>query len=125
MKFTKHQIIVLLLVLLLMGSTFIGIPLNGGDKGWLYINGIFRDFVAGNPIQNYSFLHVLVLLSTIVLYLMPLFIVSAYRNKIIIVVPAMYLVLTILTFPLFIFLCIPFILCWILLISVATRRTMQ
>ncbi len=122
MIFTKEKIAGPILILLLIASTFIGVPLNGGDKGWLCINGSFRDFVSGNSMQNYSFLQVLILIWTFVLYLMPIFLGSTYRNTIIIFVPAIYLVLTLLSFPLLIFLCIPFIVCWIILIRVALKK---
>lgn len=62
MNALTHKIVFLTLTLLLIASTFIGISLNGGDKGWLYINYLFRDFVNGHSIMDYTFLRILTLL---------------------------------------------------------------
>lgn len=116
MKITKNESTILIISLLLIASTCIGVSLNGGDKGWFYLNGAFRDFISGKWDRTVNNLEVLLLISTIALYLMPLFILSKYKRRIFIVVPAVYMVLTLISFPFYIILLIPFILLWIALI---------
>ena len=112
---------ILFFSLLLIASTFIGIPLNGGDKGWLYINGFFREFIAGDWNVFDEPLYILVLISTVVLYLTPFFFLSKYRKKIFMIIPGIYLLLTLISFPLFIFLLIPFILVWVILLTAVKK----
>ena len=125
MNAITHKIIFLTLTLLLIASTFIGIPLNGGDKRWLYINYLFRDFVNGHSIIDYTSLHILTLLWTFILYLMPLFVFSSHRKKIVLLVPLVYLILTCLSMPLIIFLYIPFVLIWIILVLFVSKRSLK
>ena len=117
----NNEITILLLTVLLIASTFIGVPLNGGDKGWIYLNGPFIDFVAGRWLSTYSLLSILIIMWTIVLYLVPFFMDSTYRDKIVIIVPAVYLILTVISFLPLIILCIPFIVCWVILMRVVLR----
>jgi len=121
MKSSDAIATILFFSLLLIASTFIGIPINGGDKGWLYLNGFFREFIAGNWRMFDNPLYILVLISTLMLYLTPFFFLSKYRKKMFIIVPGVYLMLTLISFPLFIFLLIPFILLWIILLTAVNR----
>ncbi len=122
MKTSKGDFKIQLLSLLLIATTFIGISINGGDKGWIRVNGVFIDFIAGRWMSEYSLLAIFIVLSTIILYLMPLLMGSPYRYKVVIFVPSIYLVLTVISFPPLIILCIPFIVCWFILISAVRKR---
>ncbi len=121
MKSIDDKITLLILTFLLIACTFIGVSLNGGDKGNLYLNGFFRDFIALRWDVFRDSFYILVLISTICLYLIPLFFLSKHRKKIFIIVPLIYLLLTLISFPLFIILLIPFILVWIILILVTVN----
>lgn len=121
MKSSDAVVTVIFFTLLLIASTFIGIPINGGDKGWLYVNGFFREFIAGNWTMFDNTLYILVLISTLMLYLTPFFFLWKFRKEMFVIVPGAYLLLTLISFPLFIFLLIPFILLWIILLTAVNR----
>ncbi len=91
MKINGSEITIFTIILLLITSTFVGIPLNGGEKGWVFLNGIFRDVLSGYKIPK-DFLSVSTLLATIALYLLPLFVISKYRKTLFIYIPLIYLV---------------------------------
>ena len=113
---SKKEREILIITLLLIASTFIGVPLNGGDKGWIYINWVFREFVMSNKTFEYNLINNFVLAITIVFYTLHFYIKSIYRKQIFIVLPIFYFVFVLLSFPFFIFLFIPFIIIYIILI---------
>ena len=113
---------VLILIILLIASTFIGIPINGGDKGWMFLNQVFRDFVMRNKGFEYSLINIYALVSTFILYAMPFFRNSIYDKQIYIALPLLYLIITFLYFPLLFTLFIPFIIIWIILLWTVYER---
>lgn len=123
MKFNYHKSIQFILLIALITSTYTGISLNGGEKGWIYINGLLRDFftVQFEIFQNTSSYWAIIntsilLLINILLYFCP---VLAFTDKFnrtgTIYIPAAYLVLNLISFPLLIFLFIPYVLIWLVL----------
>lgn len=120
MKTIDSKVAVVFTTLVLVASTFIGIPLNGGDKGWVFFNFVFRDFISGNSIDSAQPLHILLLIWTCLLYLMPILVFTKYRKPVVKFIPLVYLVLTFFTISIFITLGIPFLIIWIgLMIAVA------
>jgi hypothetical protein len=102
MVLLKKESEILILSILLIATTFIGVPLNGGDKGWIYINWVFREFVMRNKTFEYTLVNVFVLVFTFILYTLPLYIKSIYRKQIFIVIPLFYFIVVLLSFPFFI-----------------------
>lgn len=115
-KSVKHLIVSILLI----ASTFVGVSLNGGEKGWIFVNGPFRDFLSGNHngLENHlrEILYVLLIIFSVLLFVMPFFLWTRYRKQIIAFIPPLYLLLTIAYFPLVTLLCIPFLIVWVCLL---------
>lgn len=104
-----------ILSLVLAATTFIGVPLNGGYKGWIYVNDAFRLFITGNFQGENLYalsLHILLVIFTMALYLMPILVFVFNNHKLITYMPLAYLLLTLLYFPYLIILCIPFLILW-------------
>lgn len=123
MKFNYYKSIQFILLIFLIASTYIGIPLNGGEKGWIYVNGLLRDFftMQFEIFQNTSsywaiFNTSIILIINIALYFCPCMIFTVKFNRTgTIYIPAAYLVLNLIYFPLLIFLFIPYVLIWLVL----------
>jgi len=114
-----RRVEIAILSLFLSATTFIGVPLNGGDKGWVYVNDAFRSFINGNfNDDNFYglFLQALLAISTIVLYLLPIMVFGFSNQKLILYVPLIWLLLTLWYFPLMLMLCIPFLIVWVVML---------
>jgi len=104
-----------ILSVVLAAATFVGVPLNGGDKGWLYVNDAFRSFIVGNFRNENAYaliIQILLMVSSVALYLMPILVFVINNRKLTLYVPLIYLLLTFLYFPHLIILCVPFIFIW-------------
>lgn len=104
-----------ILSVVLAAATFVGVPLNGGDKGWLYVNDAFRSFIVGNFRNENAcalIIQILLVVSSVALYLMPILVFVINNRKLTFYVPLIYLLLTFLYFPHLIILCVPFIFIW-------------
>ncbi|RDC54895.1 hypothetical protein DU508_18940 [Pedobacter chinensis] len=118
-KFNYYRSIQFLLILLLIPTTYIGIPLNGGRKGWIYVNSLLRDFysdwssffVNENSILFIS-INFFILLINILLYSSPILVFTKYNKMGSMYIPTIYLILTIAYFPLMVILLIPYIFIW-------------
>ena len=128
MKDLKRSIVVLILSLLLIGSTFLGVSLNGGDKGWIYVNGPFRDFLNGITVKlspTWQVIRVMLIGWSLVLLLMPILVLTKLQRLGLRYVPPIYLLLTIAYFPLSTPLCIPFSIVWIVAIYYLNSQRKQ
>lgn len=121
-KFNYYRSTQFILILLLIATTYIGIPINGGEKGWIYVNGLLQYFYAKQfrifhnmPSILYSFFTFSVLLINVLLYITPIFIFTKYNKIGSIYIPTIFLLLTLAYFPLMIILLIPYILIWLAL----------
>ena len=113
---SKTSFTLIILSILLIGSTWIGLPLNGGDKGWIYVNGPFRDFLHGihyNLPPIWEILRVALIGWSVVLFITPLLMLTNYKRIVMYAVPAIYLLLSVAYSPLTAPLCIPFLGIWI------------
>lgn len=102
---------------IIISTTYIGIPINGGDKGWIYVNGVLRDFFTshwGNLIfRNHFFesaINIISLFINITIYLCPILVFTKQNKIAVIYIPVIYLIVTLIYFPLMIILLIPYIL---------------
>ncbi|MGN7988132.1 hypothetical protein ACTJKC_12375 [Pedobacter sp. 22226] len=124
----KHTV-QFLLVLLLILTTYIGIPLNGGDKGWIYVNGIFRDYLANRTYFLMSSVHFsvfdfFVFISNIFLYLAPVLVFTRLNKIGAIYIPSTFLIFSLIYFPLMVILLVPYLVIWIALLMYS-RRTLD
>ncbi|RZK74999.1 MAG: hypothetical protein EOO85_14440 [Pedobacter sp.] len=113
---SKISFTLVIFSILLIASTWIGIPLNGGDKGWIYVNGPFRDFVYGihyNLTPIWEILRIVLIGWNVVLFITPLLILTKYKRIVMHAVPAIYLLLSVVYSALIAPLCIPFLAIWI------------
>jgi hypothetical protein len=128
-KFNYKRTVQFVLALLLIPTTYIGIPLNGGDKGWIYVNSVLRDYFANrtsilmSPV-HFSVFDFFVFISNILLYITPILVFTRLNKVGAIYIPTLFLILTLIYFPLMVILLIPYILIWIALL-VYSRRTLD
>ena len=123
-KSSERSIILVVIGVLLVASTFIGVSLNGGEKGWIYVNAPLRDFLSGHQPKVPLLWHVIYIILigwNIILFLLPVLIVTRFGKWSVIIIPPIYLLLTITYFPLVAPLCIPFFLLWIVALVVFHR----
>lgn len=119
-----YRSIQIIILLFLIASTYIGIPLNGEEKGWIHVNGVLRDFCNGHfnifdkrNITWYQLILIANLLTNMLLYICPFLVLTdKYSKAGAIYIPAIYLILSIFSLVIFIFLCIPYILIWLVLV---------
>ncbi|MDN3585193.1 hypothetical protein QWY86_00835 [Pedobacter aquatilis] len=123
-SFSYYRSIQIILLIFLIASTYIGIPLNGGEKGWVYVNGLLRDFYKEqfaifHEINSswVSFITIATLVTNIMLYICPFLVLTDKYNKLgVIYIPITFLILSVFCLSIFIFLCIPYILIWLVLV---------
>ncbi|WP_293309347.1 hypothetical protein [Pedobacter sp. UBA5917] len=125
-KFNYKRTVQFLLALLLIPTTYIGIPLNGGDKGWIYVNGVLRDYYVHRTSflissVNFSVFEFFVLIGNMLLYIAPILIFTRINKIGAVYIPTLFLVLTLIYFPLMIILFIPYVLIWIALLIYSKR----
>jgi len=128
-KFNYKGTVQFLLVLLLIPTTYIGIPLNGGDKGWIYVNSVLRDYFANRTSFLISSVHFsvfdfFVFISNILLYMAPILVFTRLNKIGAVYIPTAFLILTLIYFPLMVILFIPYILIWVALL-VYSRHTLD
>ncbi|QNN41096.1 hypothetical protein [Pedobacter roseus] len=128
-KFNYKRTIQFLLTLLLIPTTYIGIPLNGGDKGWIYVNSVLRDYFANRTSFLISSVHFsvfdfFVFISNILLYIAPVLVFTRLNKIGAVYIPTAFLILTLIYFPLMVILLIPYILIWVALL-VYSRHTLD
>ena len=122
----KDRIIFVILTVLLVASTFIGVPLNGGEKGWIYANYAFRLFLYGQLVDSdrsvfMNTISILLIGWNILLMALPVFIFTKFRRLSIIYLPLGFLILTLAYFFLLGILCLPFFILWILAMEYSSR----
>jgi hypothetical protein len=110
--------IIIPLLILMVASTFIGVPLNGGDKGWLHVYdgelGLFiNTLISSSTPLSRTILLVLQLITHLALFILPVFIKSKHFFGLLIGIPLLYLSLQTVTFIYFLILLVPFIILWI------------
>ena len=113
---SKTSFTLVIFSILLIGSTCIGVPINGGDKGWIYVNGPFRDFlhaIHSSLAPMWEILRVALIGWSVVLFITPLLVLTKYKRIVMYAVPAIYLLLSVAYSALIAPLCIPFLLIWI------------
>jgi len=121
--YSYNRSIQIILLIFLIATTYIGIPVNGGEKGWIYVNGLLRDFYNGHfnvfdkrNLFWYQLVIIANLLTNILLYICPFLVLTDKYNKTgVIYIPIAFLILSIFCLSIFIFLCIPYILIWLVL----------
>lgn len=128
-KFNYKRTIQFLLTLLLIPTTYIGIPLNGGDKGWIYVNSVLRDYFANRTSflissVHFSIFDFFVFISNILLYMAPILVFTRLNKIGAVYIPTAFLILTLIYFPLMVILLIPYILIWVALL-VYSRHTLD
>lgn len=125
-KFNYKRTVQFLLALLLIPTTYIGIALNGGDKGWIYVNSVLRSYYAHRTTflmssTDLSVIDFFVLISNILLYISPILIFTRFYKISTIYIPTLFLVITLIYFPLMVILLIPYILICITLLIYSNR----
>jgi hypothetical protein len=108
----------ILLILMIVSSLFVGIPINGSQAGWASLYGYEYDrillLMKGTGISTYQvIISVLLLTAHLGLICLPLFIKKSYFKDLLIIIPASFLILYLLSAALLILLLIPFILLWL------------
>ena len=119
MKISRKSIYPVLMSVLLIATAYIGIPLNGGEKGWLHANDALRYLLQWNFPEEMILrktLFVIAAMSAFVLHLIPFLICTKYRKYALYLLPATFLLSTTAWFPPFIILCVPFIIVWVIMI---------
>ncbi|WP_158526275.1 hypothetical protein [Pedobacter paludis] len=116
-KSTEQKLTSILIILFLIASTFIGVPLNGGDKGWIYGYSMFLStlYSLTDTANLFAFIvspfGILTLLGGIGVCLLPLIIFTKYEKWFVLFIPLVYILTNFLVIPLL----IPFIVFWIIL----------
>lgn len=123
----SNQITTVVLLVLMIASTFIGIPLNGGDKGWVHIYdaelGLFTWTLLGP--QKHVWLNVILvfqLITHIALFALPFLTRHKRFFTLLVGIPLLYLLLQAVTFYVFLILLIPFIILWALALTAWAKR---
>lgn len=105
------------LLFILICTTYIGISINGGDKGWIYVNGVLRDFCSNGwsslILRNHFYgtaINLLSLFINIIIYFCAILVFTRHNKIAVLHIPVIYLIITLVYFPLMVILLIPYIL---------------
>lgn len=115
--FSNFRLTQSLILCILISTTYIGISINGGDKGWIYVNGLLRDFCSNRwsslILRNHFYgtaINLISLFTNITIYLCPILVFTKHNKIAVLYIPIIYLIITLVYFPLMIILLIPYIL---------------
>jgi len=122
----QGKIAIIILLLLMIASTFIGVPLNGGAKGWIYLYDIEYELIRGclkGAVQVYMprFMMILLAIQCIVhlsIIVLPFLMGSKRFFSWLVAIPLLYIILQAATFFYFLILLIPFAVLWIVALIV-------
>jgi hypothetical protein len=115
--------IIISLLILMLASTFIGVPLNGGDKGWAHVYdgelAVLKRVVEG-PFKIWWRMGLLVAqcLTHLALFSLPFSTGTKRFFSWLVGLPLLYLLLQAATFFYFVILLVPFIILWIITLIV-------
>ncbi|MFD2148431.1 hypothetical protein [Mucilaginibacter antarcticus] len=121
------KIILVIFLLLMIASTFIGIPLNGGDKGWIYVYdgelGLFTYTILGSSGKLWrDVLLAIQVITHMALFTLPFLLNYKRFTYLLVSIPLLYLLLQALTFYYLLILLIPFMILWAMVLIAWIRR---
>ncbi|WP_374951272.1 hypothetical protein [Mucilaginibacter sp.] len=116
-----------LLMLLIIFSLLIGIPINGGEKGWISIYGVEvsapMSLLKAGLMTNFEFITwILLLITHMSIFSLPFITKSKHFKKALYFFPTSYLILFLLVGNVAILLLLPFIITWIIVMFIANER---
>lgn len=106
----------IVLFILLFASTFLGVPINGGDKGWFFaFSNEMIVFGNTSEINLRTLILVWILVVThLSLFALPFIKKNKHFFKLLVAIPLLYLLLQVAIFYFILILLVPFIIVWVI-----------